>query len=78
MSSEKIMVVFTYKSKRNLYFKKTEQQNRLNQKITCMAVAARFFLWQNPSARCGNMTCAYAIMKKEDLFTKMEASGLHH
>lgn len=43
-----------------------------------MEVVARFFLWQNPSARCGNMTCAYAIIKKEDLFTKMEASGLHH
>lgn len=77
MSSEKIMVVFI--NLREIYIlKKIEQRNRLNQNITCMEAVARFFLWQNPSARCGNMTCAYAITKKEDLFTKMEASGLHH
>lgn len=52
----------------------------MHSKTACMKVAAGFFLWQNRIhlPHFENMTFAYAIIRKEELVTKMEASGLDH
>ena len=66
----------TYKSE---FIKKPTKQT-MHSKTACMKVAAGFFLWQNRIhlPHFENMTFAYAIIRKEELVTKMEASGLDH